>query len=294
MSTLKRIALATDLGPAAAPLAHRLGWMAVQAAPQAVLLVHVIDEAALRAAAQWGLGDLESLRQRSLSLAEAQLQGLRAKLRLPPTVSVESVLLSGEPAQRIAALCAEQRIDLLLAGSGNRLWRQALLGSTARRLLRRVDCALWLAREDAEAAQQIERALLAVDFGHSCGRALALARQCWPRTSIEAVHVLDSALVEQAATLSAADPAALAAELGEVSQQRLLDWLAEQGAPGLTSRNLLGRPARSLLAEVATSQVQALILGRGDRGDAEDTLGGIAEPLTLQAECDLLIAGRAR
>ena len=290
MTTMKRVLVATDLGPGAAALAHRLGWMAAQAA---VLLIHVIDEAALRAAAQWGLGEIGSLRERSQALADEQLRRLRDKLHLPPAVPVECHVLDGQPAERVADLCRQERIDLLLAGSGNRLWRQALLGSTARRLLRQVDCALWLAREDAEAAQQIDRAVLAVDFGNSCGRALSLARQCWPGASIDAVHVLDSALVEQAAKLTAGDPGLLAAELGAVAQRRLIDWLLEQDASDIDARTPLGRPVRSLLAEVTSSQAQALILGRGDRGDAEASLGGIAEPLTLQAECDLLIAARS-
>jgi nucleotide-binding universal stress UspA family protein len=284
--------MATDLGPAAAALAHRLDWMAMQAQPLSVLLVHVVDEAALGAAARWGLGEGAALQARSLDRAEQQLQRLRGKLRLPATVAVETLALVGHPAACLAELCRTRRIDLLLAGSGNRLWRQALLGSTARRLLRQVDCALWLAREDAEAAQQIERALLAVDFGASCARALATARQCWPQTTFEAVHVVDSALVEQAAELSAADPAGLASELGSRAQRRLDDWLCEQGAAQWTSRTLLGRPARSLLGEVVGAAVQALVLGRGDRGDAQATLGSVAEALTVQAECDLLLAAR--
>lgn len=292
MGAAQRIMVATDLGPASAMLAHRLGWMAEHGPPAAVELVHVIDEAALHAAAQWGLGDAAALRERSQALAEDGLRRLRDKLRLPAATPIGTRVLAGRPCEVIAKACRDGGIDLLLAGSGNRLWRQALLGSTARRLVRKVDCALWLAREDAEAAQRIERALLAVDFGDSCARALALARQCWPEASVTAVHVLDSALVEQAAQLTAADAAGLASELGEIAQQRLHDWLREQDAAGLASRTLLGRPARTLLAEIAAVGAQALILGRGDRGDAQATLGGSAEVLTVQAECDLLIPAR--
>jgi nucleotide-binding universal stress UspA family protein len=261
MLKMQRILVATDLGPAAAALAHRLDWMAAQARPSSVCLLHVVDEAALGAAAQWGLGERAALQARSLVGAEQQLQRLRGKLHLPATVAVEVHTLVGHPATCVAELCRSRRIDLLLAGSGNRLWRQALLGSTARRLLRQVDCALWLAREDAEAAQRIERALLAVDFGASCARALALARQCWPGTALEALHVVDSTLVEQ-------------------------------GVAGCPARALLGRPARSLLAEVAGSAAQALVLGRGDRGDAQASLGSVAEALAVHAECDLLLAAR--
>jgi nucleotide-binding universal stress UspA family protein len=292
MLKMQRILVATDLGPAAAALAHRLDWMAAQARPSSVCLLHVVDEAALGAAAQWGLGERAALQARSLVGAEQQLQRLRGKLHLPATVAVEVHTLVGHPATCVAELCRSRRIDLLLAGSGNRLWRQALLGSTARRLLRQVDCALWLAREDAEAAQRIERALLAVDFGASCARALALARQCWPGTALEALHVVDSTLVEQAAELTAADPAGLASELGSRAQRRLYDWLDEQGVAGCPARALLGRPARSLLAEVAGSAAQALVLGRGDRGDAQASLGSVAEALAVHAECDLLLAAR--
>nr|WP_282453001.1 universal stress protein [Lysobacter sp. CAU 1642] len=284
--------MATDLGPAAAALAHRLGSMAGRCVPQGVQLVHVLDSRALRTAVDWGLGEPTALRARIEDEASAGLDRLRAKLRLPAGVAFQSAVLEGSPGARIVEYCRKPGIDLLIAGSGNRLWRQALIGSTARRLVREIDCALWLAREHEDAAQQIDRAVLAVDFGDSGGRALEMARRCWPDVALEAVHVIDQNLLSSAASLTQVEETAAADAAREVASERLSDWLRKQGSDGIEARILIGHPVRSLLEEVAAGGAQALVLGRGDRADGAAHLGGTAEALTLQAECDLLIAGR--
>lgn len=293
MSEGLRVMMATDLGPAAPAMGHRLSWLSGHCRIDELALVHVVDDAALQAVVRWGFGARQVLLERCMAQAGEALERLRAKLRVPAATKVAVHCVAGRPETVLSSMLREGGFDLLLAGSGNRLWREGLLGSTARRLVRDVDCALWLAREDPDAAQQIDSALLAVDFGPGCERGLSAALGLWPGARLHAAHVLDASAVEQAAAASGSDPETVAVGLRGHASQRLQGWLDEHATKQPVSAEVLtGRPDKALLDAAHRLGVQALVLGRGNDPATPSRLGSTAESMTLRADCDLLLASR--
>ncbi len=288
-----KVLMATDLGPAAAAIGHRLSWLAGRCPIDELALVHVVDDVALQAVVRWGFGARQTLLERCQEQAGRALERVRARLRLPDSTRVSSHCLAGRPETLLSAMARDGGFDLVLAGSGNRLWREGLLGSTARRLVRDIDCALWLCREDPDAAQQVDSALLGVDFGPGCERGLAAALCLWPDATLHAAHVVDSALVEQAAAASGSEPETVALGLRGHATQRLQGWLDEHATDRPISAEVLsGRPDKALLDAARRLDVQALVLGRGNDPATPTRLGSTAESMTLRADCDLLLASR--
>lgn len=288
-----RVLMATDLGPASAALAHRLSWLAGRCAVTRLAVVHVIDEDAIQAVVRWGFGARDTLLARCQAQAEDALQRMRARLRLPDSTDIALHCLSGRPETVLAGMAREEDYDLLLAGSGNRLWREGLLGSTARRLVRHVDCALWLAREDPDAPQQVDSAVLGVDFGPGCERGLASALCLWPEAALHAVHVIDAGVVAQAAAASGSEPEAVLLGLRGHAAQRLQGWLDGHATERPIGAEIVaGRPDKALLDVAHLRGAHALVLGRGNDAERPSRLGSTAESLTLRARCDLLLASR--
>jgi nucleotide-binding universal stress UspA family protein len=80
------------------------------------------------------------------ALVETLFDDLRKALPIPPGVSLETVMLSGDPAQAILTLAHSREVDLIAAGShGYSALERALLGSVSTALLRRAGCSVLVA-----------------------------------------------------------------------------------------------------------------------------------------------------
>lgn len=80
------------------------------------------------------------------ALVETLFDDLRKTLPVPSGVSLETVMLSGDPAQAILSLAQSREVDLIAAGShGYSAFERVLLGSVSTSLLRRAECSVLVA-----------------------------------------------------------------------------------------------------------------------------------------------------
>jgi nucleotide-binding universal stress UspA family protein len=110
-------------------------------APGATLsLVHVAPEADLRALGQEGLAEIY---ERGVAACH---QELSAELGGPPDVTIETVLLRGEPAPALLDLASNSQCDLIAAGTqGVSALDRQFTGSVSTALLRGARCAVLIA-----------------------------------------------------------------------------------------------------------------------------------------------------
>jgi len=290
MSRPYTVMLALDLSPASLPLLHRVYWLAARRADVELRLIHVVDARMLDSLSQMGAGDRPTLQARTEALARTLLEDYAGRCIAKGVKRVEVALLCGRAETLLAEQVAAHRPDLFLAGNGNRLWRQALLGSTARRLMRVLPCTLWLGRED-EASERIERVLVAADFTEGCRRVARAAVEFCGDAEFELLHVLDARLAAPQGLLDAGAQSTIEARREAEAQQSLDDLVADVFAGQRVSTRIeRGHPAARLLTRSRETGAQLLALGRGSRAAAErQQLGSVAESLVESAECDLLV-----
>jgi nucleotide-binding universal stress UspA family protein len=191
------ILVATDFSEHAKAAAKLAVWVSAQNQAQ-VVLAHVLSD--LRRAVHhssykarmdllYGEGELfeREIRRKS----DAQLKSIIAGLDRPGSIQYETLL--GEPFVEIVHAVQQEGYDLVMTGTrGFSAWRQFLVGSTAKRLIRKCPCSVWNVK--AEHATPPKVVLAATDLSEVSRRAVAEA--LWiaerSRAELHLLHVIDS------------------------------------------------------------------------------------------------------
>lgn len=255
-----------------------------------VRVVHVIDQRmldAITSTAVSGTGEVPQVARRA---ADEALDRVAERLRRESAAEVERCALVGHPARELLAEVQRSQPALMVAGTGNQMWRQVLLGSTVRPLLRGVAAPVWLVR--SRHGQPVQRVLLGSDLQASAAAALRLAADLLPDASFDLLHVIagGEALpvgVPDSPPLREAREQQRGAAIAELQRQ------ARDFLPGRTVRcdARAGHPVACLLEALKDRQPDLLVLGRHGRGASEaQRLGSVAEALADLASCDLLCA----
>lgn len=285
-----KLLVATDLCEGGDAAVDRVENLLATHPGSAVVLVHVIDQRMLDGIASTGLSGTQHIAGVAHEAAEAMLQRIAERLRKAGAGAVTIRLSCAPPAPELLRAISEEAPDLVLAGVGNQMWRQLLLGSTMRRLIRDSAIPLWLVRSRHGAVVRL--ALAASDFQPSSTAALRFAARLLPDADIEVLHVCSAA---DALPVGVADtPELREARLQQEAllQQRLRAHVAE-ALPGrrVHSDVLSGHPVGQLLQHTNSKPVQLLVVGRHGRGALErQVLGSVAEALADSAPCDVLLA----
>jgi nucleotide-binding universal stress UspA family protein len=293
MDKLDSILVTVDFTPTTEGVVRRALWLAGHV-PCAVRLLHVIDGRIIDGLAQFGLAR-QQFEDEVRRAADEALAALAQRFLHAGARSVAVECRTGRPSTELVAAAREHSPSLVLAGAGNRNWRQVMLGSTSRRLLRDLHSPLWLVR--GEGTREIGRVLVASDLRPAAARATALAVGLWPQAGFELLHVVQH-LPDIAAGLAEAgraDVERTRAELEQTCQRRLeavaRETLADQV---VVTRLEQGHPVGVVLRRLQESRPDLLVMGRsGRQGLDAAVLGSVAEALLEQVDCDVLLAPAA-
>jgi nucleotide-binding universal stress UspA family protein len=109
-------------------------------APDATLtLVHVV-------ARDISLGAWPAWDDAYLKAVNASFDLLKSQLRLPPGVTVNTVVLRGDPPGELLAWASQHKVDLLVTGShGHNFVVRTLLGRVSTKLVRGARCSVLIA-----------------------------------------------------------------------------------------------------------------------------------------------------
>jgi nucleotide-binding universal stress UspA family protein len=276
------VVLATDFSPGAERAARRVALLPL--APGAsVSVVHVLGEAAPP-----GLAD--AVRERATEALRAVAATLRrsAEAHGASAIQLECALLSGSPPVEIVRHARAAAAGLIVLGRhGPRPFREALVGSTAERVVRKADAPVLLVA--GEATDPYRRALVAVDLADGSRRAAELAVALLPPDGAELALVHAYHLAFEG-WLAETDAAAYRRAHAEEAERRLEAFAARLEAAGIRCAVEEGDPRAVILREAARTRAELIVLGTHARsGVAHALLGSVAEGVMRAAPGDVAV-----
>jgi nucleotide-binding universal stress UspA family protein len=285
----RSVLISVDLTPGADRILARLALLPLSDDAQ-VTLLHVVPS---------GLSFQEersATRDAKRALA-SEAQHLRESL--PRTVGIATQVKVGSPAKEIAACGRSSKAELIVMGrGGGRPVRDALLGSTAERVLRQSKLPVLVVRIPARAAYR--RPALALDFDEAARGAVRMLLRAVPapRPRVTVVHAFH-APYQSLSYPSLADEYAKEriAKLQLESSQKLAALIAAAGDKKASSAELdwkghvrHGFPQAVIEKAVEHEETDLLVLGtQGHAGLAHVFLGTVAGDVLREVKCDVLV-----
>lgn len=150
---------------------------------------HRAPDSPYRAQHESFYGDIDDLDQRILQIADDRLKQTITDLGRPTT---RRETLIGEPFVELIHAVQKTGYDLVMTGTrGASAWKQFLIGSTARRLIRKCPSSVWVVK--VEHAQPPRTILATTDFSEVSRRAVIEARWIAEQANAElrVLHVID-------------------------------------------------------------------------------------------------------
>jgi nucleotide-binding universal stress UspA family protein len=291
---------ATDFSPAAEQAVRRAVHIARElGAP--LVLVHVDEPPVLgevwRQLQAWVPGvsgpEAQALQQSAQTRLQAAAQAAGAELGRPVAVR----WLAGRAAAAVAAEAVACAAQLVVIGArGEHGLAEAVLGSTAERLLHSVVCDLLLVREYA--GRPYERMLLPTDLGPESREAVRRLRRLLPAVDSVLLHAYELPYENKLAY--AGVEATRLEELHRRAQAELqlaLQSLAREvghsDLPGVC-KVVHGYPPAAIAAQARSLGVDLIALSAGNRSTLERVvLGSVCLHLAQESPCDLWLVRTA-
>jgi nucleotide-binding universal stress UspA family protein len=295
MNRIQRIVAATDFSAPSRLAAERAARLALEQ-QTGVELLHVAERSLLDGLRELLGQQSERITGQLLDRTREDLQGLADELAASglaaPTIHLAVGNVLHEIASRVDALDA----GLLVVGAhGNGLIEQALLGSVAERLLRKIRHPLLVVRQPA--AQAYQRVLVPVDFSGWSREALRLALIIAPQAEITVIHAylvpfeskLRLAGVNEGEILQYR---AEAQDKARTEMKRLLASL-ELAPEGIRRVIVHGDAAPSILQQAEKDQTDLIVMGKHGNSPLEELLlGSTTKHVLAEARVDVLSAYR--
>jgi nucleotide-binding universal stress UspA family protein len=221
---------------------------------------------------------------------------------LPRQTKVDVLVAEGSAPSEIAACGSKLKSDLIVLGrSGGRPLRDALLGSTAERVIRQARLPVLAVQLPARG--DYRRPLLSLDLDPTARHVIDVMLRVLPppRPMVEVVHAFDTpyrGLIYP--SLSEDDAEDLKNELRGKASRELAKLLSSvsirrEDGPAWKTNLRCGSPRNVVVKEMKKADTDLLVLGsRGFSGAAYLLLGTVAGDLLRAAKCDVLVVPPAR
>jgi len=304
-SGYKSILVATDFSAHANAAAKLAVLVADQSQAQVVLanvlsdLRRTVHHSSYKARMDllYGEGDLfeREIRQKS----DAQLKSIIAELGRTDRIRYETLL--GDPFVEIIHAVQQEGYDLVMTGTrGLSAWQQFLVGSTAKRLIRKCPCSVWNVKAEHAAPPKV--VLAATDLSDVSRRAVEEALWIAERSQAEfhLLHVVDSSDVPA----DLLEPAT-GNKVGRSLRQKIrteaherFEEFAKSLRPAdfpIVLQLSLGTPWREIRRLVRKLKVDLVALGTVGRSGLQGVLlGNTAEKVLTMCDASILTVKPAR
>ena len=249
-------------------------------------------------------GEQRSAARDAIKTLTGEARHLRKSL--PKNVTVEPLVKIGAAAKEIGAWATKVKAELIVMGRGDRrALRDALVGSTAERVIRRAQLPVLVVRLPPRAAYS--RPALALDLdetAHEIVRRMLLVLPR-PRPRVWVIHAVDVAFERWIYSSLSEDEAEerkdeLQLQAGQELARLLATALAKakvppEDAPSWRTDVRYGSPRRIVKKAIRKSEPDLLVLGtHGYSGAAYFFLGTVAGDLLREAKCDVLVVPPTR
>jgi nucleotide-binding universal stress UspA family protein len=285
MPAIGAIVAATDFSDDAGYAVQRAALLASQHG-LALELLHVLDRASLDAVREW-VRDPADLAERLVDDARRLLE--QAAAALGPAASARVAV--GDVRDEIVANCEDAAL-LVVGARGLSPLRDAMLGTTAERIVGRCDAPILVVRKPA--AGPYRNVVLAVDLLPRSENVAAAARRFAPGARVAAVHAyevpFEAAL--QRAGVSADDIGRHRAEAhrAAISEIERMSTAALGDPFALLPVVARGDASRLILDERLSLGADLVIIGKRRRSAVEALLlGSVTRHVIADADCDVLV-----
>lgn len=293
---IARILAATDFSPGACRAVERAAQLARQHDAH-LCLVHAVGSVGWLGSAAGGL-PLGLSKSAVFEAVEHALAQERARLCEQGVLQCDIAALDGALHQCLHGHLQEYPADIVVVGAhGEGGWRDALLGSTADRVLRLQVAPVLLVRTDVENGYR--RVALASDFSEASEQAARLALKLVPEAVQLLVHAneppFDSTLAFVGVSQQVVDD--YRRQAAQMAMRELEEFVARLGEPGARILPALrdGRPASVLPAFVAEADIDLLVVGAEGRSPlSAHLLGSTSRHAAAGLACDVLVVPRKR
>lgn len=285
-----RVLVCTDLSPGA-QLALTRAVRLPLARGARLDLVHVIPEVTVSAR------PVRDAARRALERQQRKLTALARAARRADLV-IESRLLAGVPAAELASAAGRLRPGLIVVGRRSRpRARDVLLGSTAARILRRVDAPVLVVA--APARGPYRRVAVALDLERDAPAVAGLAaRMPTGRQVVTAIHAFTAPFegllyVDQSAQIRDV----YCGTVRDEARAQLSKIVARVSVDDITWKTVVksGSPRSVILRAASAEAAELLVVGTHARGSVGRLfLGSVAEDVVREAPCDVLVCRFAR
>lgn len=293
----KRILVAMDFSPDAKAALQQAVWLARESHAR-IVVAHTVPD--LRRVANFSpvapevdvwQGQSIELQREIRESADNTLRQLIVDLNAADLdVTVDTFL--GEPFVEITRAVQQQRYDLVLAGTrGLAAWEQFLVGSTAKRLIRKCPSSVWIVK--AQHVGSPKAVLAATDFSEVSRRAVLEGLWVANHASAEfhLLHVVDSKDVPEDVISKIPKGSTLRNEINAEAQHRLNGFVDSLNTdPTKVHRHLSwGTPWKEIGRLAQHSNIDLLVMGTvGRTGFQGILLGNTAEKVLGVCDCSIL------
>ena len=293
MSTMKRIAVGTDLSWYASRAETRAAMLARELGSAELDLVHVIGSLALESLRHLLTQPSEQTERRLIDSAKEQMAKLAHELAGKHHISVTPVIEVGRAHSEIVRHAEAIDAGLVVLGAhGGNFVHELFLGSTAEKVLRKLACPVLIVKREPQAPYQ--RILVPVDFSEPSRRALELALRIAPHAHITVLHAFEvpyEAKLRFAGT-SEETIRAYRAEAEAQADRAMQQFISTlEATAGPLSDIVEFGPASAVIREKAeVLEPDLIVMGKhGQAAWEEMLLGSVTKQVILYASCDVLV-----
>ncbi len=287
MKSVRTILAATDFSPAA-QLATRRAAELASAFDANLVLLHVMSPLKLRMPHEFLPAGFDP-ELRLHEEARAALDAVAAALAMPER-RISTDLRLGIVLDEILAASAEADI-VVLGAYGTAPIRDALLGTTAERLLRKCDKPILVVKRAPMGDYHC--VIVPVDFSPGSACALASACRIAPAAEINALHVFDAPL-EHVLRAAKADNKEIAAYRFHTREEARREMQAFLDASDIEGRVFsiveYGYPPKVVHDKEVELRADLVVIGKSGKGPIEALLlGGVTRHILADCACDVLV-----
>lgn len=189
MIELLGVVAATDLSAPARRAADRAATLA-RSASASLTLVHAVSGSALNELRRW-LDVSGPTEDSLLDDVRRRLRDLAAELSVQYQISVDDVVVVGQPVDEINRVARERQADLIVAGTlGSGFLRNRFVGSTAERVVRKSLQPVLMVRQAPRGPYR--RVLVPVDFSGWSGPSVEIAAAVAPDAHFVLMHAVEA------------------------------------------------------------------------------------------------------
>jgi nucleotide-binding universal stress UspA family protein len=284
---------ATDISAPSRFTAQRAAMLAEQIGAK-LEFVHVLDKRELDELQRLLGEDGEVLTERIRSQTRELLAQLADDVSEPLGVSAGCHLVEGEVLESITAQVDALNASLLIVGAhGTGFVRQQLLGATAERLLRMIQCPVLTVKQSP--LKKYQNVLVPIDFTPWSHGAIRLALTVAPQAKLTLLHAYEVPFEGQMRIAGENEESIrcyrdkIRQEVGARLDQTMIDT-------GITKANwhplvIHGNAVQRILEQEEEQGADLVVLGKHGHGMVEELLlGSNTRKILTHAQCDVLIA----